>query len=453
MTEGELEQYIQMHPEHISRVKDEMRSKSMKLRRELRGTFEDYISDTESGFHDDDTADEKTIRAMQVSLYVMKQPEGFIDGQDAQSTPDGFRDQDGRLTFPKSELRIGEVFHAMAQSATKGYVSDKLRQYLGETEKRAITGQGESIPSDGGFLLSATHENTILQRIHAESTLANKCDRYVIGANSNSLELPYPDEASRATGSRWGGVTGYRADEGGALTASSAKWGKLTLSLNKLTALVYATSEIVQDSKLLEQYIMTRGPSELAFLTDNEILNGDGAGKNQGIITSNCIVSVTKESGQTANTLVYENVINAWARMWPVSRQRAIWIANSDIIPQLYSLGLSIGVSGSAVFTPQGGASARPFDVLFGRPILYHEAAPTLGDKGDLLLADMSQYIYATKDPEVQSAVSIHVRFTNDEVVFRFVTRNAGQPWWSSTLTPFKGSSTVSPFVAIAARD
>ena len=51
----------------------------------------------------------------------------------------------------------------------------------------------------------------------------------------------------------------------------------------------------------------------------------------------------------------------------------------------------------------------------------------------------MSQYILIDKGG-VQSASSIHVRFVNDETVFRFVYRVDGLPIWQSPLTPFKGS-------------
>jgi len=46
----------------------------------------------------------------------------------------------------------------------------------------------------------------------------------------------------------------------------------------------------------------------------------------------------------------------------------------------------------------------------------------------------------------------VHVRFTNDETVIRFVYRVDGAPWWQSTLTPFNSSPTQSPFVTLAAR-
>ena len=48
---------------------------------------------------------------------------------------------------------------------------------------------------------------------------------------------------------------------------------------------------------------------------------------------------------------------------------------------------------------------------------------------------------------------SIHVRFLYDENVFRFIYRCDGQPIWNKALTPYKGSSTVSPYVTLAKRN
>ena len=79
------------------------------------------------------------------------------------------------------------------------------------------------------------------------------------------------------------------------------------------------------------------------------------------------------------------------------------------------------------------------------------EHASAVGTKGDIILADLSQYIYATKGG-LRSAASMHVRFVEGETALRFVLRNDGKPWWSGPLTPAKGSNTVSPFVALETR-
>jgi len=44
------------------------------------------------------------------------------------------------------------------------------------------------------------------------------------------------------------------------------------------------------------------------------------------------------------------------------------------------------------------------------------------------------------------------VAFLTDEMVFRFIYRVDGEPIWNAPLQPFKGSNTLSPFVALASR-
>jgi HK97 family phage major capsid protein len=128
-----------------------------------------------------------------------------------------------------------------------------------------------------------------------------------------------------------------------------------------------------------------------------------------------------------------------------------VWFHNQDIEPQLFQFGIQVGVGGSTIYMPPGGLSANPYGTLFGRPLVAIEQAPTLGTVGDIVLADMNQYLLVDKGG-VQSAVSVHVAFLTDETVLRFTYRVAGQPLWHSALTPFQGTNTLSPFVSLATR-
>ena len=69
----------------------------------------------------------------------------------------------------------------------------------------------------------------------------------------------------------------------------------------------------------------------------------------------------------------------------------------------------------------------------------------------DIVLADYSDYIFIDKGG-VKSAQSMHVRFLFGEEVFRLTYRLDGQPINNSALTPFKGTTTTSHYVALATR-
>ncbi|MCA1807786.1 MAG: phage major capsid protein [Actinobacteria bacterium] len=116
---------------------------------------------------------------------------------------------------------------------------------------------------------------------------------------------------------------------------------------------------------------------------------------------------------------------------------------NQDVMPQIFQIGNTY----QNLFMPQGFAG-NPTATLLGKPLVEVEYAQTMGTTGDIVLAAMSQY--QAIDKGIQSASSIHVAFTTDETAFRFVYRIDGAPIWNSALTPFKGTSTQSPFVSLA---
>jgi HK97 family phage major capsid protein len=179
----------------------------------------------------------------------------------------------------------------------------------------------------------------------------------------------------------------------------------------------------------------------------NEKINGTGAGQYEGVINSPCTLSVTAETGQDADSIVYENIINMRSRCW--GYQNAIWLYNHDALPQLMQLVQVIGTSG----VPMWQTSAREDrpDMLLGRPAYPTEFCPTVGDAGDIILGNWSQYLEGTYQP-LESAESLHVRFEYNERTFRFLMRNDGRCWWRTYLTPAKSAVTLSPFVIIAAR-
>jgi len=88
---------------------------------------------------------------------------------------------------------------------------------------------------------------------------------------------------------------------------------------------------------------------------------------------------------------------------------------------------------------------------MLGKPVIPVEHCATLGTPGDIILADLSQYVMSDKGAP-QAASSIHVRFLNDETTFRFIYRVDGQPTWKKALTPKNGTNTQAPFIALATR-
>lgn len=344
-----------------------------------------------------------------------------------------------------SEYLVANKAASRPQSEADYKALDRIQKSV----TKAASGLNENVESEGGFLVPPTFANTIFQRVY-ENDIMSRCDVYSI--TGRTMKFPAIDETSRVDGSRHGGVRAYWADEGGQGTASKPKYRQVSLTLNKLMCLGYITEELSEDAgTAMEQYLTKAFADEIDFKVGDSIINGDGAAKPQGILNSQCLVTVAKEAGQSATTIVTENILKMWRRMWGKSRTNAVWFINQDTESALYTMSLGVGTGGLPVFMPPGGLSGQPYATMLGRPVVPIEFCATLGTVGDIILADMTQYIVANKGG-VNTATSIHLRFDYDEQAFRATFRLDGKPWWHSALTPYKGSNTQSPFIALATR-
>lgn len=316
---------------------------------------------------------------------------------------------------------------------------------------KAPTGLNETLGSAGGFLVGTDRSSALLSRMYDVGELLRRVDITPISAASNGMTFYAENESSRADGSRRGGIRGYWTAEAGDKTASQPEFREMELKLKKVVGLVYATDELLADAVALEAWITRNLPEELRFKVEDAIINGTGAGMPLGILNSAAIVTVSKQNLQAVDTVVYENVVDMYSRMWARSLPRAVWYINQNVWPQLYRMSLDVGTGGSAAFLPPNGLAAAPFGTLMGRPVVPLEYCDTVGDVGDIIFADLGEYQMIEKGG-IQSASSIHVKFTNDETCFRFVYRCDGQPKWNSVLTPKNSAATVSPFVVLEAR-
>ena len=326
-----------------------------------------------------------------------------------------------------------QLLAAYRAAAPGGKVDERLTT-------RAASGLNESTPSDGGFLVQQDFVTELLKRTYETGILASRAKKIPISTNANGMKINAVDEDSRANGSRWGGVQTYWEGEADELTGSKPKFRQLELSLKKLTGLCYATDELLQDAAALEAVIRQAFAEEFGFKIDDAILDGSGEGEPLGILNSGAIVKVEKEKDQT-DIITVENLIKMWNRLWARSRANAVWYINQELEPYLYTLKLG----DKPVYIPAGGLSEKPYGTLFGRPVIPLEQCNAAGEVGDIILADIGQYLLIDKGG-VKAASSIHVRFLYDESVFRFIYRVDGKPIWNKPLSPYKGSASVFAF-------
>jgi HK97 family phage major capsid protein len=191
---------------------------------------------------------------------------------------------------------------------------------------------------------------------------------------------------------------------------------------------------------------------EIAFMVNDDIVNGTGTGGPQGVLQSGALVTVSFR--EDVNKISHADVVSMWQRMLPRNKKNAAWFCNSDVMPalnKLYFTGTTSVLSPYINYSPEGVL------MMFGKPVIETEFNPALGTSGgaagDLLLADFSDYLFWDKG-DVQAATSIHIAFLTDEQAFRFVYRCDGQSAWASPITPYKAGATVltqSAFVVLSA--
>ena len=346
------------------------------------------------------------------------------------------------------EDRSFESFGEQLSAVHRAGLGEHRDPRLG-AEERAVSGHSEGVPADGGFLVQSDFANEIFKIAHDEAEFLSRCRKTPV--KGNGLTMNVVDESSRAAGSRWGGVQAYWKGEAGTATAKKIKLAQMEWKLRKLIAVYYATDELLEDTSALGPLATQAFSEEIAFKIDDSIFRGDGAAMPAGITGAACFINVAIETGQIADTVVWENLVKMWARLHARSRKNCVWLINQDLLPQLMLMTLDVGTGGVPVYLPPGGASGAPYGTILGRPVIENEFSPVVGDANDIVLADFSQYQVIYKGG-LNSAVSAHVKFLEDEMTFRFTYRVDGQALWKSALTPFSAGDTQSPFIGLAER-
>jgi len=307
-----------------------------------------------------------------------------------------------------------------------------------------------TVPSEGGFLIPETLRSELLM-VALENSVVRQRARVI---PMETLRVPFPaiDSTSNAS-SVFGGIVGYWTEEGAALTASAANFGRIVLDAKKLTAYTELPNELIADSAIsFQAFIDQMFPEALAWYEDIAFMKGTGVGEPLGSLSTvnPSLITVAKQTEQAASTIVWENIVNMFARMLPSSLGRAVWVCGIDTFPELATMALSVGTGGSAIWL-NNGVTGPPMTIL-GRPVVFTEkSTAALGTQGDISFVDFSYYLIG--DRQVMSASSSpHYKFANDQTAYRIIERVDGRPWLQSAITPQNSGNTLSPFVQLATR-
>jgi HK97 family phage major capsid protein len=352
----------------------------------------------------------------------------------------------GRFGF----TNFGEFIMTVKNAGLKD--DDRKGDAITRLHNATSTYGNEGTGADGGFLVPPDFRTQIWQKVTGEDSLFARVEQFV--TSGNSITFPKDEVTPWDTTN---GIQAYWGGEGDVKTPSKPQFETATLRLAKLFCLVPVSDELLEDAPGLESWLRAKAPDKMQARLNTALVRGNGVGKPLGFLNHPSTIVVSKQASQDAGTLLAENILAMWSRMRAANRSRAVWIANQDIETQLMLMRFPTE-DGSAsnqpfpLYIPAGGFSGQPFATLFGRPIVFVEAASSAGTMGDISLVDWSQYMGLTKGREIQTDVSIHLYFDQDLTAFRFVLRVNGMPMWNNPISPENGSLTRSWATTIETR-
>jgi len=292
----------------------------------------------------------------------------------------------------------------------------------------------EGIPSGGGFSVP-------------EPLAAQWLDSSIEGEIIRPRATVYPMESATRSAIGWdvsnqssslfGGFAMEFLAEEGTGNKQTGKLRSIKLTAKKGAIFVDASSELIEDGLGFDSQLDMAMRSSIGYGMDEYFINGVGAGQPLGIRNDPAKVTVAKETGQVADTLVYNNFCKMFARMYPAGRQRAIWLINDTAIPQLLTLSVPVGTGGSVV--PVMSESNGQFTILT-RPVVFTSHMPKLGDADDVMFVDLSQYAIGLRRG-LRLEKSNIPSWTQDLMSYRALLRFDGMGTWNSAITPKNGDS------------
>lgn len=329
-----------------------------------------------------------------------------------------------------------DVMHALTPGSAG--MSDNLKFFA------APSGQATSRGGDESFQVPVDFRQAIWDQVYGTETSFDIFSLFnPTPTNRSTVQIP-KDESTP-----WGttGVQAYWGSESGQMTGSNPATKMDLVSVDFLYAFVLATEDLLADLPMFNDRITKKSGDAIRFKASNAIVSGDGVGKPKGFMNAGSLVTVAKESSQSAASIVALNIANMYSRL--ISPQRGFWLVSPDAFPQIITMSLN----NNPIWIPEdGGFTQKPNGLLLGQPMYLTEHNSTMGTLGDIMFINPDGYLLLQRSSAPEYAESIHLYFDYNIRAFRWIFRIGGQPYSNATVSPKNGSSVRSHFVTLATR-
>src|SRR5205823_6261271 len=127
------------------------------------------------------------------------------------------------------------------------------------------------------------------------------------------------------------------------------------------------TLELLRDSNSnFEQIITDQIAKAIRFALNDLVINGSGSSSPAGCLNQNCKISVSKESGQSARTVLLANLAKMIARLGYDLENGSMFLVNKAVKSQLHQLAFDPSATSKSSAWGLTYSFADPFPLRFG---------------------------------------------------------------------------------------
>lgn len=330
-----------------------------------------------------------------------------------------------------------------------------VRQHIAN----AAAAMGERIPAEGGFLVPEVLRAQVL----AYMTPAIVRPRaQVLPMSSLRLPVPLLDNPSQASGTQaLGGLTFSFTEEGAAISQSNPAFGRVVLEARKLAALCTVPNELADDAAGAWGDFLARVIAMgLAWVEDDFFIGtgGSGVGCPQSLVNAPCAVGIDRTTASQVNFL---DVVAMFKALHPAAKQvgltpgvtNVVWLLSASAMDYLLELNYQVTINTTTTPIPPSGwfSMGDGHDIgpnMLGLPAVVTDHQPAVGTTGDVVLADLRNYLIGDREVMQVERSALGGQFISDASYFRVRSRVDGRYWVQSASTTEAGQS-VSPVVVL----
>lgn len=384
-----------------------------------------------------------TVRRHNQDLSFIAAPEDLQSGAGASSPPSHNGGLGERLGFsPRGDASgvrfesVGQFFSELYTHVVEGRAQENIAIMMSTTDYRG---------SEGHLLLPERQSQDIRGRIFSQASIRGFC----AGVSMGEKVINYPVKRNVPWDPNNKSVKAEKVGTGRGANPSNIDIGMKRVELFKRQAIVEVPEEFFKFSEVLEDFIISEAREQIEWEDSYGIVWGNGNLEGVGWMNSGALRIVDAEAGQTADTIVAENIVNMYAAQ--VDLDGAFWMVSRSAMPQVALLTTKGSTEQIGIAPGQSGMS--PGAQLLGLPVRMHETCKPVGDVGDIQLVNPSKGLFAPEhDSGVEVRLSRDAEFKNDKVVVKVTFYGGHQTDWETTVPARFGNFDSSHFVACAAR-